>query len=113
MPINHLVRIPSTPLENAPPVDELDFIRCVALARILMPKSYVRLSGGRVQMSKTMQTLCFMAGANSIHQGSKKLLVTPNVALEDDNALLKALNITAQPVTTPLTPSTIPCVTLR
>lgn len=96
VPINHLVAIKGTPLENAPPVPELDFIRCVALARILMPKAYVRLSGGRVQMSTLMQTLCFIAGANSIHYGAKKLLVTPNVAIDADQKLFADLGLRAQ-----------------
>lgn len=93
VPINQLVRIPGTPLENSPPVDEFDFIRCVAVARILMPKAYVRLSGGRVQMSKMMQTLCFMAGANSIHYGGRKLLVTPNVDADEDKQFFDQLGI--------------------
>lgn len=98
VPINHLVAIPGTPLENAPPVDELDFVRCVALARILIPKAYVRLSGGRRQMSKLMQTLCFIAGANSIHYGGPNLLVTKNVDIDDDNTLFQQLGL--QPETT-------------
>jgi len=94
VPINHLVAIPGTPLEASPPVDDLDFIRLVALARIMMPKSFVRLSGGRVQMSPLMQTLCFIAGANSIHYGGKKLLVTPNVEPDQDISLFQQLGIT-------------------
>lgn len=101
VPINHLVRIPGTPLADAPPVDELDFIRCVALARILMPKAYVRLSGGRREMSSLMQTLCFLAGANSIHYGGPNLLVTRNVEMSDDQALFKQLGLLAEVTTTP------------
>ncbi len=93
VPLNQLVRIEGTPLENEAPVDEFEFIRCVALARILMPKAYVRLSGGRVQMSHLMQTLCFIAGANSIHFGGKKLLVTPNVTVDSDQALFNMLGL--------------------
>ncbi len=106
VPINQLVAIAGTPLENVTPVEEFDFIRMVALARILMPKAYVRLSGGRVQMSDTMQALCFMAGANSIHH-SEKLLVTDNVDMQQDLQLLKKLGIT--PESLPLSTKTIPC----
>ena len=97
VPINQLVHIPGTPLEKEAEIDEINFVRCVALARILMPQSYVRLSGGRVQMSDTMQALCFLAGANSIHYGSEKLLVTPNVAAEKDIALFQSLGIQPEP----------------
>lgn len=97
VPINQLVPIAGTPLENEAPVDELEFVRAVALARILMPKAYVRLSGGRRQMSKTMQTLCFMAGANSIHHGPK-LLVTPNANMSEDKILLKELGLIPESV---------------
>ncbi|MFI4937348.1 MAG: biotin synthase BioB [Candidatus Berkiellales bacterium] len=114
VPINQLVRIKGTPLENAPLVDEFDFVRCVALARILMPKSYVRLSGGRREMSKSMQALCFFAGANSIHHGGPNLLVTKNADMNDDVMLFEAMGITPEPPT--LEPSTcgpslktIPC----
>jgi biotin synthase len=93
VPMNQLVPVPGTPLENTPPLDEFVFIRCVALARIMMPKAYVRLSGGRLKMSSLMQALCFMAGANSIHYGSRKLLVTPNVDAQNDIDLFHALGI--------------------
>ncbi|MBN9289427.1 MAG: biotin synthase BioB [Gammaproteobacteria bacterium 39-13] len=96
VPINQLVRIEGTPLENEAPMDDLSFVRAVALARILMPKAYVRLSGGRRQMSKTMQTLCFMAGANSIHHGPK-LLVTQNADMSEDKVLLQELGLTPEP----------------
>ncbi len=106
VPINQLVAIEGTPLENEPIVDEFEFIRCVALARIMMPKAYVRLSGGRVQMSNTMQAWCFMAGANSIHH-SLKLLVTENVDMRQDTKLFKSLGITPEPAS--LAARTIPC----
>ncbi|MBS0287118.1 MAG: biotin synthase BioB [Proteobacteria bacterium] len=93
VPVNQLVRIAGTPLENEQNVDEFEFIRIIALARIMMPTSYVRLSGGRVQMPPLMQTLCFMAGANSIHFGGKKLLVTPNVTTDADQALFQQLKL--------------------
>jgi len=96
VPINHLVRIEGTPLENAQPVEDFAFIRCIALARLMIPKAYVRLSGGRVLMSKLMQTLCFVAGANSIHQGGRKLLVTPNVDINLDQALFAELGLQAE-----------------
>lgn len=106
VPINQLVPIDGTPLQDAASVDEFDFIRCIALARLLMPKAYVRLSGGRVQMSDTMQALCFMAGANSIHH-SENLLVTPNVDMVQDNQLFTRLGIIAEPAMN--APKTIPC----
>lgn len=112
VPINQLVRIPGSPLENAPPIDELDFVRCVALARIMMPKSYVRLSGGRREMSKSTQALCFLAGANSIHHGPK-LLVTQNVDMTEDVELFQALGMKPEaPRDNPTSCSsdkTIPC----
>lgn len=109
VPINQLVAIAGTPLENEAVVDEFDFIRMIALARIMMPKAYVRLSGGRVQMSQTMQALCFMAGANSIHH-SEKLLVTENVDMHKDLQLLDKLGI--KPESLPLSAKTIPCQVL-
>ena len=92
VPINKLVKIPGTPLENAPDVDNFDFIRTIALARILMPKSYIKLSAGRESMSKESQTLCFFAGANSIFIG-EKLLTTKNVNYQEDMELLEKLNL--------------------
>lgn len=95
VPINNLVPIPGTPLANKSNMDQFDFIRTIALARIMMPKSYVRLSAGRNSMTDEMQTLCFMAGANSIFYG-EKLLTTKLPATERDVNLLKKLGI--QPV---------------
>ncbi len=69
VPINMLIPIEGTPLANAEPIDSIAFVRTVALARILMPMSYVRLSAGRTAMTDEMQALCFMAGANSILVG--------------------------------------------
>lgn len=92
VPINQLIPIPGTPLENAPEVAPIDFVRCVALARLLMPTSYVRLSAGRQHMSSSMQALCFMAGANSIFYGDKLLTVT-NADTQDDDALLADLGM--------------------
>ncbi|MGE3318511.1 MAG: biotin synthase BioB [Candidatus Berkiella sp.] len=106
VPINQLVAIEGTPLHNQQPVDEFDFVRMIACARIMMPKAYVRLSGGRVAMSDTMQALCFMAGANSIHH-SEKLLVTDNVDMVKDYELLNRLGIKAESSATYA--KTIPC----
>jgi biotin synthase len=96
VPINHLVHIEGTPLEESTPVESFAFVRCIALARIMMPKSHVRLSGGRVRMSETLQALCFMAGANSIHQGGPRLLVTQNIDVATDHAMLQSLGITLE-----------------
>lgn len=95
VPINQLVRIETTPLENEAALDSIAFARTVATARILFPESRVRLSGGRVQMSDELQALCFYAGANSIHYGSDLLLVTPNKAASDDHNLLNRLGMKA------------------
>lgn len=94
VPINNLVRVEGTPLENAPPVDELEFVRTIAAARIVMPKAVLRLSAGRTEMSDTMQALCFMAGANSIFYGDE-LLTTANPQQEKDMALLERLGLKA------------------
>jgi biotin synthase len=92
VPINKLIKIPGTPLENAADVDPFDFIKTIALARILMPKSFVRLSAGREHMSEELQAMCFMAGANSIFYG-EKLLTAENPMPEEDNALFTKLGL--------------------
>ncbi|PLK58411.1 biotin synthase [Candidatus Palibaumannia cicadellinicola] len=92
VPINMLVKISGTPLAKNKDVDPFDFIRTVAVARIMMPTSYVRLSAGREQMNEQTQAICFMAGANSIFYGGK-LLTTLNPAEERDRALFRKLNI--------------------
>ncbi len=92
VPINKLIRIPGTPLADNSEVDPIDFIRTIALSRIMMPKSYVRLSAGREQMSDEMQALCFMAGANSIFYG-EKLLTADNPIPEQDEALFRRLGM--------------------
>ena len=94
VPINMLVRVSGTPMENGDDLDSLEFIRSVAVARVLMPKSYVRLSAGREKMSDEMQAMCFFAGANSIFYGDK-LLTTPNPETNDDMQLFKRLGIKA------------------
>ena len=92
VPINQLVRVPGTPLAGEAPVDPFDFVRTIAVARVVMPKSFVRLSAGRETMSDEMQSLCFLAGANSIFYG-EKLLTTGNPDVARDRALLERLGI--------------------
>jgi biotin synthase len=92
VPINRLVKVAGTPLDNAPSLDPLDFVRTIAVARILMPQSHVRLSAGRGEMSDEMQALCFLAGANSIFYG-EKLLTTGNPDTEHDQLLFRRLKI--------------------
>jgi biotin synthase len=93
VPINALVRIKGTPLENNPKVDVWEMVRMIATARILMPKTMVRLSAGRAEMSVAEQAFCFMAGANSIFAG-EKLLTTPNPAFKEDMAMFELLGLT-------------------
>ena len=92
VPINQLVQVPGTPLEGTAPVDPLDFVRAIAAARLMMPRAHVRLSAGRQGMSDELQTLCFMAGANSIFYG-EKLLTTGNPDVERDRRLLARLGL--------------------
>jgi biotin synthase len=92
VPINQLVRVEGTPLADASPVEPLDFVRSIAVARILMPRSFVRLSAGRESMSDELQALCFLAGANSIFYG-EKLLTTPNPATHADRRLFDRLGL--------------------
>ncbi|MGB4102069.1 MAG: biotin synthase BioB [Alphaproteobacteria bacterium] len=94
VPVNMLVAVEGTPLAGAEPVDELDFVRMIAVARIMMPASYVRLSAGRAQMSDAMQALCFFAGANSIFLGDK-LLTTGNPDVDRDKQLFTRLGLQA------------------
>jgi biotin synthase len=92
VPINALVRVEGTPLAGAAPLDPLDFVRTIAVARITMPKSMVRLSAGREDMSDEAQALAFLAGANSIFYGPR-LLTTPNPAEAHDRALMVRLGL--------------------
>lgn len=92
VPINSLVPIEGTPLGNQKPVSAWEFVRMIATARILMPKSMVRLSAGRLQLSQEAQALCFLAGANSIFAGDK-LLTTPNPKFDEDEELLSLLGL--------------------
>ncbi|WP_456297182.1 biotin synthase BioB [Vibrio sp. AK197] len=97
VPINMLVKVKGTPLEKVDDVEPFDFIRLIAIARIMMPKSAVRLSAGRENMNEQMQTLCFMAGANSIFYGCK-LLTTPNPSEDKDMQLFKKLGVNTHQV---------------
>ncbi|MGS1014406.1 biotin synthase BioB [Rhodanobacter sp. UC4450_H17] len=92
VPINQLVPVPGTPLANAEPLDPFEFVRTIAVARILMPLSIVRLSAGRQQMDDAVQALCFFAGAGSIFYG-EKLLTTGNPDVEADRALFRRLDL--------------------
>ncbi len=92
VPINLLVRVPGTPLADAPALEPFEFVRTIAVARIAMPASVVRLSAGREGMSEELQALCFLAGANSIFYG-EKLLTTGNPEAERDRALLSRLGL--------------------
>ena len=92
VPINLLVKVEGVPLYDAPDFDSIEFVRVIAAARILMPRSWVRLSAGREEMSDEMQALCFFAGANSIFYG-EKLLTTPNATAERDRELFSRLGI--------------------
>ncbi len=94
VPINLLVRVEGTPLAGAGDLDPIEFVRTVAVARVLMPRSHVRLSAGRESMSDELQALCFLAGANSIFYG-EKLLTTPNADTQRDRALFRRLGLTA------------------
>ena len=92
VPINNLVKIAGTPLADLENIDSFDFIRTIAVARILMPTSYVRLSAGREEMNDEMQALCFMAGANSLFYG-EQLLTTGNATVNHDRELFRRLGI--------------------
>jgi biotin synthase len=92
VPINDLVQVPGTPLHGVARIDPFDFVRTIAVARILMPRAYVRLSAGRETMSDELQALCFLAGANSIFYG-EKLLTTGNPDVEHDRRLLARLGL--------------------
>jgi biotin synthase len=92
VPINQLVQVEGTPLHGLPALDPLDLVRTIATARLLMPRSYLRLSAGRTDMSDAVQALCFLAGANSIFYG-EKLLTTPNPGRSRDEELFARLGL--------------------
>jgi biotin synthase len=97
VPINLLVRVDGTPLAaSAPSLDPFDFVRTIAVARILMPNARVRLSAGRTEMSDELQALCFLAGANSVFYG-ERLLTTGNPDVAHDRRLFDRLQISAEP----------------
>jgi len=96
VPINQLVQVPGTPLHGTAPLDPFEFVRTIAVARIVMPSSMVRLSAGRQGMSDEMQALCFLAGANSIFYG-EKLLTTGNPDVAADQALFARLGLVPMP----------------
>jgi biotin synthase len=95
VPVNALVAAPGTPLADRPPVDPIELVRMIATARILMPKARVRLSAGRLALSREAQVLCFLAGANSIFYG-EKLLTTGNPDVDADRALLRDAGLRAE-----------------
>jgi len=92
VPVNLLVRVEGTPLADQADLDAFEFVRSIAVARILMPQSHVRLSAGREQMNDELQALCFLAGANSIFYG-EKLLTTPNPEADQDRRLFERLGL--------------------
>jgi biotin synthase len=98
VPINHLVQVEGTPLHGLPPLDPIEFVRTIAVARITMPKARVRLSAGRRQLGEAVQAMCFMAGANSIFYGDK-LLTTDNPEADDDRKLLEKLGLKTRAAT--------------
>jgi biotin synthase len=100
VPINRLVQVEGTPLHGTALLDPFVFVRTIAVARLLMPQSMVRLSAGRAEMSEELQALCFLAGANSIFYG-EKLLTTGNPDVEADQALFARLGLVPMPVPTP------------
>ncbi len=100
VPVNQLVRVAGTPLADAPAVDPLAFVRAIAVARILMPASRIRLSAGRTEMSDELQALCFFAGANSIFYG-EKLLTTGNPGADRDQQLMDRLGMRPAPAAAP------------
>jgi biotin synthase len=109
VPINMLVKIEGTPLYNAEELDPFEFVRSIAVARLLMPLSYVRLSAGRSEMSDEMQALCFLAGANSIFYG-ERLLTTDNPEADRDIQLLQRLGMkTEQMQETEVKAAKVPC----
>ncbi len=95
VPLNALVPVPGTPLATRDPVPPLEFVRAVAVTRILIPAAHVRLSAGRSRMSDELQALCFFAGANSVFYG-EELLTTPNNEMKADRELFRALGIRAE-----------------
>jgi biotin synthase len=96
VPINLLIPVAGTPLENREPVSIWDMVRMIATARITMPKALVRLSAGRLGLSLEKQALCFLAGANSIFSG-EKLLTRPNLSFDEDREMMQLFGLKARP----------------
>ncbi|MDA8363425.1 MAG: biotin synthase BioB [Gammaproteobacteria bacterium] len=96
VPINLLVRIPGTPLSDTPALDPIEFVRTVAVARLALTRSFIRLSAGRREMPEELQALCFFAGANSIFYGDR-LLTTPNPQTDQDQSLFNKLGLRPMP----------------
>jgi biotin synthase len=95
VPINALVRVKGTPLESMPPIEPTEFVRMVATARIMLPKSRVRLSAGRTELPKEAQLMCLYAGANSVFYG-ETLLTTPNPDTHEDDDLIRSAGLRVQ-----------------
>ncbi|MES9992090.1 MAG: biotin synthase BioB [Candidatus Thiodiazotropha sp.] len=109
VPINMLVKVEGTPLQDVEDLDPLEFVRSIAVARLLMPRSYVRLSAGRGEMSDELQALCYLAGANSIFYG-ERLLTTENAEADRDRELLQRLGMeTEQLLETEVKAAKVPC----
>jgi biotin synthase len=106
VPINCLMAMPGTPLEDQPPVDVFELVRLVATTRIVLPRSKVRLSAGRTRLSREAQALCFFAGANSIFYGNK-LLTAKNPEADTDRQLLAELGLVPQPPFSEISPPTV------
>ncbi len=96
VPINLLVRIPGTPLGDAPALDPIEFVRTIAVTRLVLPRAFVRLSAGRREMPESLQALCYFAGANSIFYGDR-LLTTPNPETDEDRVLFSKLGLYPMP----------------
>jgi biotin synthase len=105
VPINRLVKVAGTPLQDSAELEPLEFVRTIAVARIMMPAAMVRLSAGRETMSDELQALCFFAGANSIFHGDK-LLTTGNPDTAADDALFARLGL--RPMPAPAVAATVP-----
>lgn len=101
VPINMLARVSGTPLADVPVVEPIEFVRTIAVARISLPTSMVRLSAGRNQMPAHFQALCYLAGANSIFYGEEKLLTTPNPGADSDVSLFDELGLRAMEIEQP------------
>ena len=105
VPINQLIPIQGTPLQDVTEIDHFEFIRTIAVARIVLPTSHVRLSAGRENMPESVQALCFFAGANSLFYG-EKLLTAGNQTADQDQLLMEKLKIRPEKMSAPATEAT-------